>query len=393
MLNRAVLLSPTFLPLPPMIARLLRCGGILISLLAAQMASAQSLTAQQALDSVRAKYRLPALLAAVVEPKRILYVYAGVKRSDQPEPISLTDYFHLGSNTKGITSLLAGKLVEQGKLQWSSKLVDVVPALRGKTLPAYADITLDQLLSHRAGIRPYMAGSDYRSLPVFTGTVSERRLQFAQVILQQTPVAPGNGRLHKYSNAGYVLVALMLEQASHCSWEELVTSTFSELKLHYVLGFPSQTDARQPWGHWQQQPTDTVFTPLGPTHTYKLRDYMAPAGDIAMPLPDFAQLVQMHLRGLLGRRRHNYLSPDMYQLIHFGKPEYAYGWGVEKLDATGPLVSFHDGTAGTFYCHTILVPSQKVAFVVLTNQGGDAAENACTDLRIRLNKLSLQGKL
>jgi D-alanyl-D-alanine carboxypeptidase len=317
-------------------------------------------------------------------------VYAGVKRNDQPEPISLTDYFHIGSDTKGITSLLAGKLVEQGKLQWSSKLVDVVPALRGKTLPAYADITLDQLLSHRAGIRPYMAGSDYRSLPEFTGTVSERRLQFAQVILQQPPVAPSSGRLHRYSNAGYVLAALMLEQASHCSWEELVASTFHKLKLHYLLGFPNRTDAHQPWGHWQEQATDSVYTPLGPTHPYKLRDYMAPAGDLAMPLPDFARLVQLHVRGLLGKD--NYLSAATYQTLHFGKPEYAYGWAVEQLP-TGEVISFHDGTAGTFYCHTVLVPSQKVAFVVMTNQGGDAAEEACNNLRIRLNKLYLQGVL
>jgi D-alanyl-D-alanine carboxypeptidase len=374
-----------------MITCLLRCGGILLGLLVAQAASAQSLAAQQALDSIRVKYRLPALLAAVIEPKKIWYVYAGVKRNDRLEPISLTDYFHLGSDTKGITSLLAGKLVERGRLQWSSKLVDVVPALRGKIVPAYADVTLDQLLSHRAGIRPYDRGSDYRSLPEFTGTISEKRLQFAQAILQQTPVAPGSGRLHTYSNAGYVLAALMLEQVSHCSWEELVASTFHKLKLHYVLGFPSRTDASQPWGHWQQLPTDSVFTPLGPTHTYRLWDYMAPAGDVAMPLPDFARLVQLHLRGLLGKR--NYLSAATYQTIHFGKPEYAYGWGVEKLDTTGALISFHNGTAGTFYCHAILVPSQKIAFVVLTNQGGSAAENACNKLRIRLNKLYLQGKL
>jgi D-alanyl-D-alanine carboxypeptidase len=375
-----------------MMAHLLRCASLLISLLVAHVASAQSLAAQQALNSVRAKYRLPALLAAVVEPKRIRYVYAGVKRSDQPELVSLTDYFHLGSDTKGVTSLLAGKLVEQGKLQWSSKLVDVVPALRGKILPAYADVTLDQLLSHRAGIRPYMAGSDYLNLPTFTGTIAERRLQFAQVILQQTPVVPDRNQVYRYSNAGYVLATLMLEQASHCSWEKLVASTFHKLKLHYMLGFPSRTDASQPWGHWQL-PTDSVFRPLGPTHTYKLRDYMAPAGDIAMPLPDFAQLVQLHLRGLLGKGRHNYLSAATYQIIHFGKPEYAYGWAIEKLDTTGALVSFHEGTAGTFYCHAILFPSQKIAFVVLTNQGGDAAEKACNELRARLNALYLQGAL
>jgi len=374
-----------------MAVRLLGLGSLLFSFLLAQAGYAQSLAAQQALDSVRVKYQLPALLAAVIEPTQIRYVYAGVKRSDQPESVSLADYFHLGSDTKGITSLLAGKLVEQGQLHWNSKLLDVVPALRGNILPGYADVTLDQLLSHRAGIQPYTAGSEYQNLPVFTGTISDMRLQFAKVILRQQPVTLDSSRTYAYSNAGYVLAALMLERASHCSWEELVTDTFAELKLRYLLGFPSRTDARQPWGHWQQLPTDSVVTPLGPTHAYRLRDYMAPAGDVAMPLPDFARLIQLHLRGLLGEG--NYLLPSTYQIIHFGKPEYAYGWGVTKLGTTGAPVSFHDGTAGTFFCHAIMFPSQKVAFVVLTNQGGVAAEKACNDLRRRLKKLYLQGAL
>jgi D-alanyl-D-alanine carboxypeptidase len=351
---------------------------------------AQSLAAQQALDSLRHQYHLPALLAAVIEPGRVRYVYGGVRRNDQPALVQLIDYFHLGSNTKGITSLLAGKLVEQGKLQWSSKLLDVVPELRGYALPAYTEVTLDQLLAHRAGIRPYTSGNDYRSLPVFSGTVSKKRLQFAQAILQQPPVVPDSGTLHVYSNAGYVLAALMLERASHHSWEKLVACNFAELQLHYVLGFPSRTDARQPWGHWRQLPTDSVVTPLGPSHTYRLHDYMAPAGDVAMPLPDFARLVQLHLRGLQGQR--NYLLPNTYEIIHFGKPEYAYGWGVAGLGSRAPA-SYHDGTAGTFFCHTILYPRQKVAFVVLTNQGGDNAQEACTKLRLRLEKLYHQNQL
>lgn len=374
-----------------MMARVLLFGSMLSCWLLGQpVARAQSPAAQQALNDVRAKYKVPALMAAVIAPEKIWYVHAGVQRNDRPAPVDLTSYFHLGSNTKGITSLLAGKLVEQGKLHWSSKLLDVVPELRRYALATYADVTLDQLLAHRAGIRPYTRGSDYQSLPAFTGTVSEKRLQFAQAILQQTPLAPDSGTLHRYSNAGYVLAALMLERASHRSWEKLVARTFTNLKLHYVLGFPSRTDAQQPWGHWQQLPTDSVCTPLGPTHPYRLRDYMAPAGDVAMPLPDFARLVQLHLRGLQGHR--NYLSPNTYEIIHLGKPEYAYGWGVAGLNSRAPA-SYHDGTAGTFFCHTILYPRQKVAFVVLTNQGGDKAQQACTELRLRLEELYHQNQL
>ena len=354
-------------------------------------AAAQSLAARQALDSIRTRYHLPALAAAIIGPGRIRYVYGGVRRNDQPEPIALTNYFHLGSNTKGVTSLLAGKLVEQGKIKWNSRLLDVVPALRAGALPAYANVTLGDLLAHRAGIRPYTAGSDYETLPKFTGSVAERRLQFAAVVLQQPPVVPALGQLYTYSNAGYVLAALMLAQASGHSWEELVARAFRKLKLHYGLGFPNRHDAQQPWGHWRQEPADSTFTPLGPTHAYQLQDYMAPAGDLAMPLPDFARLVQLHLNGLLGQN--NYVSAPTYQRLHFGLPDYAYGWGVSTLATTGAPVSSHNGSVGTFFCHTILYPSQRVAFVIFTNDGDNPAQKACNALRRRLKQLYLQGQL
>jgi CubicO group peptidase (beta-lactamase class C family) len=354
-----------------------------------QPAAAQSRAAQLALDSVRVAYRLPALLAAIIEPGRIRYVYGGVRRLGQPDSVTLTDYFHLASETKAVTSLLAGKLVEQGKLRWDSKLLDVVPGLRAQALPAYANVTLDELLSHRAGIAPFTAGAEYEGLPAFSGDVSARRRQFAACVLSRPPVAPAPGQPYLYSNAGSVLAALMLAQASGRPWEALVARAFGQLRLRYVLGFPNRHGARQPWGHWRAAPTDSTLTPLGPTHPYQLRDYMAPAGDLAMPLPDYARLVQLHLRGLLGQR--NYVAPATYQLLHFGKPAYAYGWGVTTLAGTGAPVSLHDGSAGTFFCHTILYPSQQVAIVVLCNAGGEPARLASLALRQRLKRLYLQG--
>ncbi|RZJ58378.1 MAG: class A beta-lactamase-related serine hydrolase [Hymenobacter sp.] len=247
---------------------LLLRSSLLLGLGSVNAARGQSPAAQQSLDSLRTKYHLPALLAAVIEPGRIRYVYAGLTRNDQAAPVRLTDYFHLGSDAKGVTSFLAGKLVEQGKLRWDSKLLDVVPALREKTLPAYASVTLAELLSHRAGIRPYRFGSDHEHLPVFTGTVSQKRLQFATVVLQETPVAPSSTEPYVYSNAGYVLAALMLEQASQHSWEDLVAKTFRHLHLHQRTGFPNHVEATQPWGHELKSSQDSLFRPLGPTDPY-----------------------------------------------------------------------------------------------------------------------------
>jgi hypothetical protein len=74
------------------------------------------------------------------------------------------------------------------------------------------------------------------------------------------------------------------------------------------------------------------------------------------------------------------------------QPAYAYGWSVTTFAATGSPASFYDGTTGTFFCHTILFPSQQVAFVILTNDGDEPARLPCYALR-RLKSLYLQGRL
>ncbi|MDJ0366541.1 serine hydrolase domain-containing protein [Hymenobacter sp. H14-R3] len=342
--------------------------------------------AQRVLDSLLRAQHLPALAAAIIEPGRIRYVLGGTRRIDQPSPVQLTDFWHLGSNTKAITSFVAARLVARGKLRWDSRLLDVVPGLRGHVRPEYVGVTLGALLTHRAGIRPYNSGAELTELPAFTGTVSQQRLQFAQFVLQQSPVPPGPAA-YAYSNAGYALAALMLERSAHCSWEAQVARTCRRLHLRERLGFPNRADPSQPWGHWLASPADSTLTALGPALTYRIQPVLAPAGDVAMPLPDYARFVQLHLQGLLGQG--NYLKASTYQLLHFGQPAYAYGWAVSKLVATSAPISLHDGSAGTFFCHTIIYPSEQVAFVVITNAGGAAAEQACYALRRQLRKILL----
>ncbi|MGI4875609.1 MAG: serine hydrolase domain-containing protein [Janthinobacterium lividum] len=346
--------------------------------------------AHYVVDSLLRARRLPALAVAVIEPGRIRYAIGGVRRKDQPGPAQLTDFWHLGSNTKAITSFVAARLVERGQMRWDSRLLDVVPELRGHVRPEYAGLTLDALLSHRAGIRPYNTGAEIQELPPFTGPISQQRLQFAQFVLQQSPVPPTTAP-YTYSNAGYALAALMLERTAHRSWEAQVARTCRRLHLPERLGFPNRTGTAQPWGHWQATATDTSLTALGPDLPYRIQPVLAPAGDVAMPLPDYARFVQLHLQGLLGHA--NYLRAATYQTLHFGHPAYAYGWGVGQVAATGAPVSSHDGSAGTFFCHTIIYPGEQVAFVVVTNAGGEAAEQACYALRRRLRKLRQRQEL
>src|SRR5689334_15910427 len=71
------------------------------------------------LDPIRTRFELPALAAAVVQDGRITASGAvGTRRAGAVIPVTLDDRFHIGSDTKAMTSLLAAMAVEGGKLRW-----------------------------------------------------------------------------------------------------------------------------------------------------------------------------------------------------------------------------------------------------------------------------------
>ncbi|MEJ7662897.1 MAG: hypothetical protein WKG07_26760 [Hymenobacter sp.] len=96
-----------------------------------------------------------------------------------------------------------------------------------------------------------------------------------------------SGQGYAYSNAGYALAAPVLARASgHESWEALVAKAFHKLKLRYDAGLsqpPLMPGSRGPLAR-HYLPTARLRRSVLPTLT-KAATTMAPAGDLAMPLP------------------------------------------------------------------------------------------------------------
>ena len=202
------------------------------------------------------------------------------------------------------------KMIEDKQISLESKLSDIVPELTG-TLPDYLSVTLSDLLSHRAGIQPYTSSTEYQKLPEFKGSISERRKQFAQFVLNECPIQLKVGNTYSYSNAGYAIAALMMEKISHKTFEELVDITFKRLGLDYFWGFPNKKNVKNPWGHWNNNGDNMIALP--PDHDYKLMDCVAPAGDLSMDIIDYSKYIMMNIDGLLGND--NYLKSESYQQI------------------------------------------------------------------------------
>ena len=105
--------------------------SVLTSLAAALFILAAALAeAQTSLDTLLERYLptygLPALGAAVVKDGKIVAAGAvGTRKAGEKIPVTPRDRFHLGSDTKAITALLAAMLVEEGKLRWTSTVAEV----------------------------------------------------------------------------------------------------------------------------------------------------------------------------------------------------------------------------------------------------------------------------
>ena len=148
------------------------------------------------------KGNLPALAVAVVDNGQTLYTkVAGIRRRGDGTPVTNDDAFHIGSNTKGMTALVAGTVVDQGLLSWDSTVSDVLGGTIG--VGAYGSVRLSQLLSHTSGMPDYPGdielAIDRESMPV-----GPQRRQAAAAALALPPVSVA-GTSFLYSSGNFVV--------------------------------------------------------------------------------------------------------------------------------------------------------------------------------------------
>jgi D-alanyl-D-alanine carboxypeptidase len=321
-------------------------------------------------DSIMVKNQIPEMAYAVITSDNILESkvlgYHRINQENEENKAKNTDYFHLGSNTKAITGYIAAYLVENNKIKWTTSFFDVFPTWKKRSNPYYYKITLADLLSHRARIQPYTSGSEYQRLPHFKGSKSEKRKRFSKYLLQKKPVIT-NQETYNYSNAGYSIAALMLEKVSGKTWEQLVNEVlFEKLNLNYKFGWPNRFELNQPWGHWIQNNT---LQALAPSTDYNL-NLAEPAGDISMPLKDYATFIQLNLQGLQGEN--NFLKKDTYEFLHFGTKNYSIGWA--NSNTQNEKLSEHAGSDGTFFSYTLIDKKKNLAYIILINSATDEAQ-------------------
>lgn len=174
---------------------------------------------QRLADSiVAARPRMPGIIIAVEQPAtgRRWSVAAGLADTARRIKLSPDQPVRLASNTKTYTAAAVLRLVEMGRLALGDPLARHLPPSVDSLLRSdgYATdlITVEQVLSHRAGLNEHPAVRSYveklRTDPRHHWTPRE---QLQWLVDSLAPVGPP-GAQFRYSDAGYVLLGLIVER-------------------------------------------------------------------------------------------------------------------------------------------------------------------------------------
>ena len=320
------------------------------------------------------EYNIPSMVVAVIKPDSIYYGIQGSARIDTTIKVQLTDKYHIGSCTKAFTSFLAFKAIEANKISLDTKFLDLYPELN-KVRNEYKDITLGNLLSHNAHLRPFTGGKEWDKFSKFNGTPIEKRYDFAKYVLKQKPVDSV-----AYSNAGYILAAMMIEKVNGLPFETVLKNTMDSLGIETYYGFPNEEDVNFPWGHANDK--DENLAALPPNHYWKLADFILPAGDLSINILDYSKFIQVHLNGFLGND--SILTQKSFEKLFYDIESYSYGW-ANKINEEESFVS-HDGSASTFYCETRIYTTKEFAQIVIMNSANSKQREGLYKLRNKLIK-------
>ncbi len=310
-----------------------------------------------ALDAVRGKFHAPGLAAAAIRDGKVLASgVCGVRAMDDSEqqPATLEDRWPLGSCTKAMTRFMIGRLIERGLLSPESTISTMLPDV--KMRDEYKNVTLAQLLSHRAGIPPYTQIGPRMTPFLFRlkGTPQEQRAQFAAHVLDEEPAAaPGSKFL--YSNAGYCIAAVAAERAAGKAWESLIgEEVFGPLGLGGSVAGADPHPDHQPRGHFRE----------GESFRLAPRDMpglaaMFPAGGVKASVEDFARFAGAYADIAAGRAVGG-LSAASAAKIRELRPG-------DEVPSERPDTFF--GGDGLFTAAFAIWPAEHLAIAVVSNAG------------------------
>ena len=287
-----------------------------------------------------------AALMVIDRGARVLVKGYGYARLQGAVPVASNTNFRLASVTKQFTATAVLMLVDRGALKLDDSIRSHLPEL-----PAFADaIQVRHVLQHTSGLRGYGP----LVTEVFPEQISDRRVYELLSETEDTYFEPGTK--YRYSNAGYALLAVLVEELSGQSFAEFLrVNIFDPVGMHASLAYERgvSTIAHRARGY--------VVTETGVTPSDQ-NVYSALLGDggVYSSLDDMFAWDQ-------ALRAHELISPELErQALTPGLKYYGFGQRIDVYK--GHRRVHHGGSTCGFRTFYQRFPDEQLSVVVLTNR-------------------------
>jgi CubicO group peptidase (beta-lactamase class C family) len=357
--------------------------------LSAQLSKAELKKIDETVQRAFTSFQPVGLSIAIVKDGAIIYKNAlGVADNTTGEKLTTAHDFNIASCSKAFTAACIGLLVQEGKLNWSDKVVDILPEFRLADPWITKELTITDLLCHRSGLK------------TFEGDLLWYETNYPDSLImahmRYLPIVQDFRSSFGYQNLMYMVAGEVIRKVSGKDWEVFVQerllgplgmihskSTFNQLERDQPVAMPHFDAKRIPI---------TLFNSV------------KPAGAIFSNVEDLALWASMLMNdGQVGDKeilksstiRQLFTSRTLLPVssmnqqngIHFR----SYGLGWFMFDIGGRKIIEHDGGMPGYISKVMLVPEDKIAILILNN-GQDGLVNDALKFQLLVEFLKLPAK-
>ena len=269
---------------------------------------------------------------------------------------TLETKFNLGSMNKMMTAVAVAQLVQSGKLKFADTVAQLLPDYPDRANAA--KISVHHLLTHTSGLGDFF-GQEYRERRASLHTLSDYLPLFAGKPLQFEP-----GSFWAYSNAGFLLLGLIIEKVSGKNYFDYVRKRIFEPAKMTHSGWYAQGDevSQLAVGYTERNSPDGGRLPNA--EVTAVRGTSAGGGySTAGDLLNFSLALRAHQ--LLDERNIALLWSGKVRPRHEPDEEYGYGFSVKTID--GHRIIGHGGGAPGINADFSVYLDSGYTVIVLSN--------------------------
>lgn len=326
-------------------------------------------------EKVISDWEIPGMAIGIVYQGKVIYAKGfGVRDFESKKAVDEHTLFAVASNTKAMTTTALAMLIEEKKLSWHDKVIDINPDFKMYDDYVTNNMRVSDLITHRSGLPVY--GADH----LWIGNDIPRK-EIIHRLRYYEPKYSFRYR-YQYQNLMYLTAGELIPHLTDMSWDE-----FIQKRIFEPLGMTESNTSITQNGSNVAEPYE-IRNGKQSKMAYDNLDQVAPAASVNSNVVDMSKWMLFNLNEGKVDDKQLLKASTLHEMrsIHLGLPKSAnssyganfngvgYGWFIS--DYKHLKMIHHSGGMTGMISQQIHIPEKELGVIVLTNHAESPARAA-----------------